>query len=385
MQLVLNAGSSSLKFSLFRSSTSESAFLSGSFDRLGTSACSLRIGSSSQEVVASSVSEAVSVLAEVLVSRRVCSCDEVSSVVHRVVHGGERFSEPVLIDESVLEGVASFSVLAPLHNPVNIEGVRACQEMFSRARHVAVFDTSFHHTIAKSVFLYGVPYSLYEDHGIRKYGFHGISHSFIASELASLRKEPVDAIIAHLGSGSSLTAVKGGVSVDTTMGFSPLDGVLMGTRSGELDPEIPLFLLKHAHYSVDDLERLFSKESGLLGLTGHSDLRDVWSAAKRGSSRDQLALEMLSYRIAYFVNALRTAVTPQYLVFTAGIGEGAWYVRERVCEYLGVGIDHEANLAHEQVISLPEQEFEVLVLRTDEQLQMHRLAEPVLREYLLKE
>jgi acetate kinase len=385
MQLIINAGSSSLKWAVFATEKASESLLRGSFDRLGSDECVFHIGEHQEPVDVSDISSALQLLSQKLVSRRHLHPDEVTSCVHRVVHGGEKYSQPVIIDNEVIEDVESLSVLAPLHNPANLEGIRACQQLFPQSVHVAVFDTAFHHSIHEEVFLYGIPYELYEKHKIRKYGFHGISHSFIADRLQDLLGHAPNAISAHLGSGSSITAIADGKSADTTMGFTPLDGVLMSTRSGEIDPEIPMFLLRQGHYSLDELDTLLSKKSGLLGITGHSDLRDVWHDATHGSERSQLALEMLCYRIAYYINALRTAVKkPEAIVFTAGIGEKAWYVRERVCEYLGISVDHDANTRNEQVISAAHEESTVYVLHTDEQLQMHRQSFGVLQDNAFK-
>lgn len=376
MQLVINAGSSSLKWAVFSGPSNK--VLSGSFSRIGDARSTFTIQGKSHEVTISDHSAAVSFLMDFFAKNDVLSSEQVLSCVHRVVHGAQKYSQPVLITDEVISDIDEFSALAPLHNPANLSGIRACISTFPNAKQVAVFDTGFHHSIPEEAFLYAIPYSLYEEFGIRKYGFHGISHSYIARQVKDLYSQDVDTISCHLGSGSSITALRRGVSVDTTMGFTPLDGLLMSTRSGELDPEIPLFLMRHKNMSIDDVERLLSQESGLVGLTGFSDVRDVWKEARRGNSRCELALEMMCYRIAFFVNALRTAVpNPRAIVFTAGIGEHAWYIRQRVCEYLGVRIDDSANRANEQRISV-DPRLDVLVLRTDEQLQMHLLSEQVI-------
>ena len=380
MQLVINAGSSSLKWALYRFLSSSQPVVEGVFERLNSDDCVLIVDDHSQKVGLCDIAKALELLSkEVLVPS--LGSSEITSCVHRVVHGADKYSRPVLVSDQVIADIKEFSVLAPLHNPANLSGILACKKFFSSAKQVAIFDTAFHQSIREEIFLYGIPYELYEKHRIRKYGFHGISHSFITSLLRSRFGRDVDAIIAHLGSGSSITAVSEGRSVDTTMGFTPLDGVLMSTRSGELDPEIPLFLLRNGHYSVDELEELLSKKSGLLGITGHSDMRDIWAAARSGSERDQLALEMLSYRVAYYINALKTAVhEPEVLVFTAGMGEQAWYVRKRVCEHLGVSIDEQANKDNEEIISSEDAKTLVCVLETDEQLHMHHLSASVLQD-----
>jgi acetate kinase len=374
VELVINAGSSSLKWSLFKD---QSLVLTGVFDRLGAKTV-FRFGKRQEFIGNHDHSSSLEYLVRFLHSNQLFS-KPVSVVVHRVVHGGERYAHPVVIDEQVEADIKSLSVLAPLHNPANLAGIRAAKKAFPQARHIAVFDTAFHHTISKEVFLYGLPLDLYKRFRIRKYGFHGISHSYIAHLLKERYGDYVDAISCHLGSGSSITALRHGRSVDTTMGFTPLDGLLMGTRSGELDPEIPLFLLREGHYSPEELEELLTKRSGLLGLTGHSDLRDVWSAAQGGDAASRLALDMLSYRVAYFINAMRTGVpSPRAIVFTAGIGEGAWYVRDAVCRYLRLPLDETANKEHAELISSEDSPVEVLVLCTDEQLQMLRLSEGAL-------
>ena len=380
MQLVVNAGSSSLKWALFGSLGSREPVLEGVFERIG-SGCVFACSGVEQSVDVGDHAGALQLLVEWFSAHDIVSSDAVTSCVHRVVHGGEKYSSPVLVDEEVLADIASFSSLAPLHNPANLAGIRACMQVFSGALQVAVFDTGFHHTIPEEVFLYALPRQLYEEFGVRKYGFHGISHSYIASLLQARYGASVDAISCHLGSGSSVTALREGRSVDTTMGFTPLDGLLMSTRSGEVDPEIPLFLMREHGYSVDDVESLLSKESGLLGLTGFSDLRDVWAGVQDGDARCSLALEMLCYRVAFFVSALRVASPrARALVFTGGIGEGAWYVRERVCSLLGLELDVQANRSGEELVSSARCPVDVWVLSTDEQLQMHLLSRLVLED-----
>ena len=378
MQLIINAGSSTLKWALFPAADEDEYELSGTFDRFGE-ACEFSFSDRKETVPVYDHAHAAQFLVEFLAQNAVVQPHEIASVVHRVVHGGETYAKPVYISAQVEQDIESLSMLAPLHNPANLAGIRACRDVLPNAMHIAVFDTAFHHTIGREAFMYGIPLVLYQEFRIRKYGFHGISHSYIASRLAELFGQEVDAISCHLGSGSSITALRGGLSVDTTMGFTPLDGVLMGTRSGEIDPEIPLFLMRQGHLRLEEVENMLNTQSGLRGLTGHSDLRDVWFAAQKGSDADKLAIEMLAYRIAYYINAMKTASpNPAAIVFTGGIGEKAWYIREKVCAYLRIPLDVQANKDNAEVISLDAAPVHVLIIPTDEQLQMHFLAQELL-------
>ncbi len=353
--------------------------VSGDFDRLHKD-CVLVLGERRIRVPVHDHAAAVRYLLSLLEKNRVLRKNDVTSVVHRVVHGGEKHDRPVIITQNVIHDIEKLSVLAPLHNPANLAGIRAAKDAFPKAAQIAIFDTAFHHTISKEVFLYGLPLELYERFGIRKYGFHGINHSYIASVLEERFGHAVDAISCHLGAGSSITALRHGYSADTTMGFTPLDGLFMATRSGELDPEIPLFLLREGHYTIKQLDDLFSRRSGLLGITGHADLREVWRAAQVGDERSRLAIDMLAYRIAYFVNAMRTTVPrPEAIAFTGGIGEGAWYVRSRVCALLEVPLDEERNREGKGIVSVDGSPVTVIVIPADEQLQMHRLSKRVLQ------
>ena len=374
MQLIINAGSSSLKWALY---DGDDLVINGVFDRLGED-CVLVVQSKKERVHVSSHAQATLFLLDFLSYNDLARPENVSQVVHRVVHGGETYSSPVVVTDNVLADIEELSVLAPLHNPANLKGILACKKALPTAQHVAVFDTAFHQTIAPEVFLYGIPYELYETYRIRKYGFHGTSHQYIASVLQERYGRQAQIISCHLGSGSSITAVRAGKSVDTTMGFTPLDGLLMSTRTGEIDPEIPLFLLKHGQYSVEELEELFNNKSGFVGLTGHKDLRDIYALAKKGDERCQLAIDMLSYRVAYYISALRVA-TPELsaIAFTGGIGEGAWYVRERVCELLNISLDEQANKSHQETISAVDSDVGVHVITANEEYMMHLLAKNV--------
>lgn len=378
MQLVINAGSSSLKFALFSAFSTDHLLAEGMFDRFG-GACVFSLLDTEEHVSVQDHGQAVQFLLGKLVDAGLAEPAKISSVLHRVVHGGEFFDGPVLVDDEVTARIEELASLAPLHNPANLQGIRACQQALPHAVQVAIFDTAFHQTIAKEAFLYALPKRLYKRFGIRKYGFHGTSHAYIARQLRGIYGKNVDAMSCHLGSGSSITALCNGHSVDTTMGFTPLDGLIMSTRSGGLDPEIPLFLQRQMGLSAEQVDHLLSEESGLRGLTGDADLRKVYLHARQGDEDAKLAIDMLAYRIAWYLNALRTAVRePRAIVFTAGIGERAWYVREKVCDLLGVPLDEHANKANNRKISAASSDVDVWVIPTDEQLEMHLQAKRVL-------
>jgi acetate kinase len=278
---------------------------------------------------------------------------EIDAVGHRVVHGGEKFPDSVLIDPEVMQVLRSCIELAPLHNPHNIRGIRACSQILPGVPQVAVFDTAFHHRIPPHAYIYGIPYVLYKRYGIRRYGFHGTSHFYVSRRAAKLMKKPIEKlniITCHLGNGASMAAVKGGVSVDTSMGFTPLEGLLMGTRSGDLDPAIILHVMAREELSLHEANTLLNKHSGLLGISGISgDMRDIIGEVKKGNSSAQLALDTYCYRIRKYIGAYAAALGGlDVLVFTAGIGENSPLVREKCCEnldFLGIKIDEDKNKA----------------------------------------
>ncbi len=377
--LVLNAGSSSLKFQLIDSQT-ESQLIKGVFDSIGTPKCFLQVSAHGQDIKKSifvkSHEEAVALALKALISFKIISSfNDISLIGHRVVHGGEEFSKPVFITEEVIREIKKFSEFAPLHNPANLAGINACRKILPDKKQVAVFDTAFHSTIPKQAFLYGIPYELYEKYGIRKYGFHGISTRYVAGKASDiLEKESHEMIVCHLGNGSSITAIKDGESIDTSMGFTPLDGLIMGTRSGEIDPEIVLFLIKK-HYSIEKMENLLNKSSGLKGIAGlSSDVRDLREASLNGNKMAQLALDMLAYRITLFIGGYMTILHGMdALVFTGGIGENAWYIREQVCEALafaGLKLNSQKNKANKKIISSDDSKIKVMVIPTNEELEI---------------
>jgi acetate kinase len=301
---------------------------------------------------------------------------ELGAVGHRVVHGGERFAEPVLIDNEITRAIERLNPLAPLHNPANVLGIRAITKKWPDLPQVAVFDTAFHRSLPEHAWRYAVPDELYTNHGIRRYGFHGTSHEYVTHRAAGLLGVPADefdGVIAHLGNGASVTAIRGGKSVDTSMGFTPLEGLVMGTRSGDLDPSILVFLGR-AGWTPEDIDTLLNRESGLKGLAGNNDMRSVVEASEAGDAKASMALAVTSYRLAKYIGGYHVAVGgAKALVFTAGIGENSYQFRALVADKLGaLGIELDAGLNSQRskeprVISTPESAIPVLVVPTDEE------------------
>ncbi|GGH90744.1 acetate kinase [Arthrobacter liuii] len=301
---------------------------------------------------------------------------ELGAVGHRVVHGGERFAEPVLVDNEITRAIERLNPLAPLHNPANVLGIRAITRKWPKMPQVAVFDTAFHRTLPEHAWRYAVPDELYTNHGIRRYGFHGTSNEYVARRSAALLDLPVeefDGVIAHLGNGASVTAIRGGRSVDTSMGFTPLEGLVMGTRSGDLDPSILVFLGR-AGWSPEDIDTMLNRESGLKGLAGNNDMRSVVEASESGDDKATMALAVASYRLAKYIGGYHVAVGgARALVFTAGIGENSHQFRTQVADRLGaLGIELDGGLnrgrsKEPRVISTPSSAIPVLVVPTDEE------------------
>ncbi len=308
---------------------------------------------------------------------------EISAVGHRVVHGGDSFIESTLIDEEVTQTIKQYAVLAPLHNPPNLEGIEAAKGLLPDALHVAVFDTAFHQTMPEEAYIYPLPYELYEKYGIRRYGFHGTSHRYVAQRAAQiLGRKPQDLkiITCHLGNGCSITAVDQGRSVDTSMGFTPLEGLPMGTRCGDMDPSIIFFIAEKENLSLMEINDILNKRSGLLGVSGVSnDVREIKGETERGNRRAKLALEILAYRVKKYVGAYAAVLGGvDVLVFTAGIGENAAYVRSKVCqgmEFLGIKLDKDRNedpLKWHGIVSTSGSRVKVLVIPTQEELMIAR-------------
>jgi acetate kinase len=385
--LVVNCGSSSIKYSLFRMRDAEEAAVlaSGLVEKIGEAASRLhhRAGDAEEtsEVQAPDHRSAFGLMIRALVegpAAVIAGPAEIGAVGHRLVHGAEQFTESVRIDDEVIRAIEACVPLAPLHNPPNLIGIRAAMALMPGVPQVGVFDTAFHQTMAPPAFLYAIPYDLYATHRIRRYGFHGTSHRYVTEAAARFLGKPLaetNVITAHLGNGCSITAVRGGRSVDTSMGLTPLEGLVMGTRSGDVDPALTVHLIRALGMTVDQVDAVLNRQSGLLGLSGVSnDMREVLRAAGEGDRRARLALEIFSYRLKKYVGAY-TAVLGRVdaLVFTGGIGENAPRVREGVCqglETLGYVMDAARNTAADggpRDLATPESPTRILVIPTDEE------------------
>ena len=389
--LVINCGSSSLKFQVI-DTESETLLAKGHCERIGID------GSISYENVARGLDKKTTATAipnhkvaiELVLSAItaaedgvVSSLDEISAIGHRVVHGGERFTKPVVIDDDVIRGIAECADLAPLHNPANLTGIEACREVMPSTPMVAVFDTAFHQTMPSKAYMYAIPLKYYEDYKIRRYGFHGTSHAFVSAAAAEyLGKDISDLkiIVCHLGNGSSISAVKNGKCVDTSMGLTPLEGLIMGTRSGDLDPAIVEYIANKESISVSDVLNILQKKSGVFGLSGgiSSDFRDLWKAKEEGSENAALALEAFAYRVAKYIGSYTAAMNGvDVICFTAGVGENDGNVRAEILSYLGylgIEMDAEANKKRGEITDIAAEgsKVRVLVIPTNEELAIAR-------------
>jgi acetate kinase len=403
--LVINSGSSSIKYSLFAMDPHPNGggkpLATGLVEKIGEASSRIKHTLPTAEPAAEIVRELVvadhrqglALMAGLLMDEAVGviqSPAEIAAIGHRVVHGGERFSQPTVITAAVQETVKSLIPLAPLHNPANLTGIEVAIELFPQATQVAVFDTAFHQTMPPQAYRYAIPNQLYEEHAIRSYGFHGTSHLFVSNQaIAYLGREKKDTnlITAHLGNGCSITAVRGGQSVDCSMGFSPLAGLIMGTRSGDIDPALPFFLGTSLGMSFADIDKLLNKQSGLLGLTGQNDLRDIEERYAQGDAEAQLALEMYAYRIKKYIGAFSAVLGHvDALVFTAGVGQHSDVVRRLVCtglQNLGIAIDQQKNLAGPSgpvtEIQTAGSPVKVLIIPTNEELEIANQAMGILR------
>jgi len=385
--LVINCGSSSLKFQLIDSVTEE-ALATGICERIGIDgAISIKPAGkekTKKEIPLPDHDKAVKAVLEALTEHNVVAhLDEIEAVGHRVVHGGEKFTSSVIITEEVKKAVEECNELAPLHNPANLIGIAACEAALPGVPQVGVFDTAFHQTMEPKAFLYGLPYSYYKDYKIRKYGFHGTSHKFVSQELikaANLDPDNSKVIVCHLGGGASVTAVKNGKSIDTSMGLTPLEGLIMGTRSGDIDPSIVEFIGHKLNKSVDEVMEILNKKSGVLGLSDNvsSDFRDLNDAADAGNKLARQAIEVFCYRVAKYIGGYVAALGGlDALAFTAGLGENDHLVRELVMGYLGylgVTLDKEKNKVRGEFekISAADSKIGVYVIPTNEELAIAR-------------
>lgn len=362
---VVNSGSSSIKYQLI-DVESESTLASGLIDRIGE-----------PNGEATDHEDAMRIVLD-----RLGSSPTVAAVGHRVVQGGSRFIAPTLIDDSVTHAIAELSALAPLHNPANVEGIRAAQAAFPDVPHVAIFDTAFHQTLSPAAYTYAIDPELAEQYGVRRYGFHGTSHKYVSEQAAAFLGRPLEElnqIVLHLGNGASMCAVRGGLSIETSMGMTPLEGLVMGTRSGDIDPAALFHLHRQAGMDVAELDELLNRKSGLLGMTGTRDMRDVTSAAEQGGDAASLALDVYCHRIRHYVGAyLAQLGRVDTIVFTAGVGENSAIVRSRALvglEGLGISVDPVRNGEHSRdprLISPDGAAVAVLVIPTNEELEIAR-------------
>ena len=387
--LVINAGSSSLKYQLMDPDTEE-VFAKGLCERIGidgrlTRKVPATDGKYEFEIAMPTHAEAIQAVLDALTSPEhgvIKSMDEIDAVGHRVVHGGEKFACSVKIDQAVMDALEECIPLAPLHNPANITGIRACQNVMPNVPMVGVFDTAFHQTMPAKSYIYALPYEYYENDKVRRYGFHGTSHKYVAGRAAAMLGRPIEElkiITCHLGNGSSVSAVDGGKSVDTSMGFTPLAGVPMGTRSGDLDAGILEYLMNKYGYDIKEIMNVLNKESGVLGISGvSSDFRDIETAAEQGNQRAALALEAFQYSVKKLVGAYAAAMGGvDAIVFTAGVGENDGNTRMAIAsglEFMGVKMDAQANNVRgkEAVISAADSKVKVLLIPTNEELMIAR-------------
>ena len=386
--LVINCGSSSLKYQLIDSET-EAVLAKGLCERIGIDGRLVyQKAGNDKEITEASMpthKEAIQMVLEALTNEKtgaIKSLEEVNAIGHRIVHGGEKFASSAIITDEMIKAVEECNDLAPLHNPANLIGIRVCSELMPNVPQVGVFDTAFHQTMPAKAYLYGLPIEYYKNYKVRRYGFHGTSHSFVskrAVEFLGLDKDNSKVIVCHLGNGSSISAVVNGECVDTTMGLTPLEGVVMGTRSGSIDPAIVEYIAKKENLDLAGVMNVLNKKSGLQGMSGvSSDMRDLRAAAAEGNEDAKNAIEVLCYGIAKYVGGYVAAMNGvDAIVFTAGIGENVGMIREKVCSYLGylgVTIDAKANeaMGEEVVISGADSKVKVAVIPTNEELAICR-------------
>ena len=388
--LVINCGSSSLKFQLINAE-SEEVLAKGICERIGIDGRLTYQPEGGEKEKSDKPmpthTEAIQYVIEALTNPQtgvVKSLDEIGAVGHRVVHGGEKFSSSVVITEDVKKAVAECNELAPLHNPANLIGIEACEKLMPGTPMIAVFDTAFHQTMPEKAYMYGLPYEYYEKYKIRRYGFHGTSHSFVSKRAAEVMGRPYEdlkTIVCHLGNGSSVTAVMNGKSIDTSMGLTPLEGLVMGTRSGNIDPAIMEFIAQKENLDIAGVMNVLNKKSGVFGLSGglSSDFRDLTDAMNSGDKKAKIAMDVFSYNVAKFIGSYVAAMNGvDCIAFTAGIGENDDYVREQVCSYLGylgVDFDKEVNTGlrgTEKELTKPGSKVRVFVIPTNEELAIAR-------------
>ena len=385
--IIINSGSSSIKYQLIDMPQNE-VICCGMIDRIGLETSNLTYITNTTKVEESLPIESHKVglekIAGLLMDEKIGvikSTDEIEAVGHRVVHGGSTFSNTVIITEEVKDKIRQLFELAPLHNPANLEGIVVAEDVFSKAKQVAVFDTAFHQTMPAVAYKYAIPNYLLTENKIRSYGFHGTSHKYVSEKaieyLKSINKQHQNIITIHLGNGCSITAVKEGKSIETSMGFSPNSGLIMGTRSGDIDPSLIFYLTKTLDYSLEAVNTMLQKQSGMLGLTGYSDLRDIESNAENGNIECQLALAMNAYRIKKYIGSYTAVLNGlDAIIFTAGIGENSSYIRRLVCtdmDYLGIELDESKNEIRSKEIreiNTVDSKTKILVIPTNEEIEI---------------
>ena len=393
--LVLNCGSSSLKYQLINAE-SEEVLAKGLCERIGIEGSQLKHEPSGKDKVVftdpmKDHTDAVKMVIDALLDANhgvIKSVDEIDAVGHRVVHGGEEFASSVLINDAVKAALEKCSELAPLHNPANLIGIDACEKLMPKVPQVAVFDTAFHQTMPEKAYLYALPYEYYEKYKIRKYGFHGTSHRFVSAEAAKMMGKDIKdtkIVTCHLGNGGSVCAVDGGKSVDTSMGFTPLEGLVMGTRSGDVDAAVITFLMTKENLTPQEMDTVLNKKSGVLGVSGvSSDFRDIEAAEAEGNARAKAALDMFAYRVAKYIGQYTAAMGGvDAIVFTAGLGENSGSTRKVICDYikfLGIELNEEANGKRGSAIkiSTDDSKVDVFVIPTNEELVIARDTKEIL-------
>ena len=388
--LVINCGSSSLKYQLINSE-SEGVLAKGLCERIGINGSAITHQPEGGEKITTEVemknhTQAVQYVIEKLTDKEVgviSSLDEIDAVGHRVVHGGEKFASSVVITDEIVKAIEECNDLAPLHNPANLIGINSCKEIMPNVPMVAVFDTAFHQTMPKKAFLYGLPYEYYDKYKVRRYGFHGTSHDFVsnrAAEMLGKKREDLNIVVCHLGNGASVSAVKAGKSVDTSMGLTPLEGLIMGTRSGDMDPAIITYLSEKENISAKEVIDICNKKSGMLGLSNgvSSDFRDLAAAEEAGNEYAKDALETYAYRVAKYIGAYAIGMQGlDAVVFTAGVGENNISLRAKICQYLSIfdtKIDEEKNniRGEEEIVSTEDSKVKIMVIPTNEELAIAR-------------
>ena len=397
--LVLNCGSSSIKYQFF-DTVEEVALAKGVVERIGMSSAVLshsRYDGDGIKIAGEILDHTIAIeyVLGVMLSKNHGVIDDksdIEAVGHRVVHGGENFTDSILLTDEIVQVLQDNIELAPLHNPPNIKGIQAVKRILPNVPQVAVFDTAFHTKMPPKAFLYGIPYELYKKHQIRRYGFHGTSHLYVSIEAAKILGKDlkdIKIVTAHLGNGCSMAAVQNGVSVDTTMGFTPLEGLLMGTRSGDLDPSLILYIMGKEGLSLNEANTLLNKHSGLIGISGESsDMREILVAANEGHKRSRYAFEIFAYRVKKYLGAYAAAMGGlDAFVFTGGIGENSYEVREEVCkglEFLGIELDDAKNKNKENIISKDSSRIPVLRISTNEELVIARDTNRIVEEIRAK-